>query len=125
MYISAQCYPDRAVGKEINLLLVKCANHTSGCPWQGKLADFEVDYRANVLVEVYTICNNTLHPQGHDCKYRPQLCSNEGCGKLIPKSDLKNHEKNKCAFRTVTCRYCGLKTVFNRLEVRHCRVEVE
>ena len=37
-----QCYPDRAVGKEIKLLPVKCNNHTSGCPWQGKLQDLEV-----------------------------------------------------------------------------------
>ena len=54
MYVCAllQCFPDRAVGKEIKLLLVKCSNHTSGCPWQGKLQDLEVDYMTNPLTMV-------------------------------------------------------------------------
>ena len=56
-------------------------------------------------------------PQDHvtECQY--QVCSNKGCGLLIANPDLKDHERNKCIFRVVTCNYCQQKVVYNQLEV--------
>jgi TNF receptor-associated factor 2/TNF receptor-associated factor 3 len=87
------------VSKEIDQLLVKCPNHGSGCPWQGKFKDFK-DHEG-------------------DCDYKPQPCPNDGCKELIPKSELKNHQKNKCGYRAVTCRHCKRKTIANQLEAHY------
>lgn len=37
-----QCYPDRAVEREVMALLVWCQNKPMGCSWQGKLQELEV-----------------------------------------------------------------------------------
>ena len=42
----AAYFPDRFVRREVSNLKVKCINHLAGCPWQGKLADFQEHVKA-------------------------------------------------------------------------------
>ena len=37
-----QYHPDVAVRKEIDRLMVKCANHELGCSWEGTVKEHEV-----------------------------------------------------------------------------------
>ena len=112
-FCSAQCYPDRAVSKEIKQLKVKCANHSIGCPWQGKLQDFIVSKSSSSTNQIK--CR--FCPQDHDCQYKPQLCPNGGCGEMISKSEMKNHLSKKCQYRNVTCKYCREKMLAKDIEV--------
>ncbi|KAL5487178.1 hypothetical protein EMCRGX_G019750 [Ephydatia muelleri] len=42
----AAYFPDRFVRREVSNLKVKCVNHLAGCPWQGKLTDFQEHVKA-------------------------------------------------------------------------------
>ncbi len=41
-HLYIKVFPDRAVRKLILALECSCAHQEYGCPWQGKLADWEV-----------------------------------------------------------------------------------
>lgn len=90
------------------------------CKWVS-LARKTAKSRGRPLITVVALQELSLMytPQDHvsECKYQPQLCANKGCGLLIAKPDLKDHERNKCLFRVVNCKYCEQKLVFNTLEV--------
>ena len=41
-FAHTQFYPDRAVQRDVMEMLVKCENHSMGCPWTGQLKNWEV-----------------------------------------------------------------------------------
>ena len=42
--LSSKPWPDHAIKKEIDRLLVKCHNHEMGCGWKGLFKDLIVSY---------------------------------------------------------------------------------
>ena len=76
---------DRAV-RSLNIF---CSNKEKGCEWQG-----EVNHIENHL-------ENTF-----GCQYADAECTN-GCGKIMQRKLLNNHEQNECSHRKVNCKYCS------------------
>lgn len=75
---------DRAVKS----LRIFCVNKEKGCEWQG-----EVNHINNHLEK------NT------GCQYKDVKCPN-GCGKMLQRGLLSNHEQDECSHRKVNCKYC-------------------
>jgi hypothetical protein len=87
-----ECYPDRAADREVQLLEVFCPREANGCLWQGKLADLE---------EHFQECGEKPNPEF-------QTCPNEGCGELVPSSEIKYHSK------WCPCKHCRRKMLANQ-----------
>ncbi|CAI8007022.1 hypothetical protein GBAR_LOCUS5015 [Geodia barretti] len=90
-----ECYPDRAADREVQLLEVFCPREANGCLWQGKLADLE---------EHFQECGEKPNPEF-------QTCPNEGCGELVPSSEIKYHSK------WCPCKHCRRKMLANQSQV--------
>ena len=45
--VVGQCYPDKAVQREVLSLLVYCCYQVHGCTWQGPLKEWQVCIRIN------------------------------------------------------------------------------
>jgi hypothetical protein len=153
-----ECFRDREIDNEILLLEVNCYNHSRGCLWQGDLKNLKehFDECGKKLNWKFQRCSNEgcgeLIPsseiryhnrktcphrimsckhckkkapanelQDHvlGCDYRPQPCSNDGCGNSIPKAGKKNHERNTCPYRLVSCEYCQWKIVVKDLTAHY------
>ena len=92
--------------REINEFRVRCCHHKKGCPWIGKLEDFQGHLRSD---------------QG--CIYAEIKCHNFGfrfkitqarknfhrveCEEVMERWFLREHHRNKCKLRQYTCQYCG------------------
>ena len=136
-FAHTQFYPDRAVQRDVMEMLVKCENHSMGCPWTGQLKNWEVRREGdNVYVgwkgegkdryverqhtEVLLSCSSLLPPsQNHidACVFRAVTCPNKGCKAVLPYHQLESHEQN-CSFRRVTCEHCHTEITISELEVK-------
>jgi len=47
------------------------------------------------------------HHMEETCEMRAQLCSNDGCGKLLPWNQYASHRQQHCQYRNVRCRIEG------------------
>ncbi|XP_013397447.1 TNF receptor-associated factor 2-like [Lingula anatina] len=94
-----QVYPDRAVEREVLKLEVICTNKGDGCPWEGKLKDYE------------------SHEE--ECEFIRQPCGRSGCKDFVYKKDLEGHLKEDCLMRPVDCEYCKAKLVFKDVKDHH------
>jgi len=77
-------------------VLVKCVNHTTGCPWIGQLKNWE---------------NHT-----DECVFRTVKCPHKECELVLPFNQLESHQQT-CQFRRVTCEYCNTETSVSQQEV--------
>ena len=79
-------FPDNAARLQINVLMIKCPKHASGCAWVGELSD----------------------KAGHEqtCQYFDVPC--KLCGDLFPRVRLASHEPT-CPKRQLPCEYCGVQ----------------
>jgi hypothetical protein len=91
-------YPDKAARREIDSLVVYCANRDMGCDWTGRLASLDTHTTA--------------------CPHKGVTCPNEGCGQVtaVAKMDLHLVE---CPFRLVECDYCHSMLPFCQLPAHH------
>jgi hypothetical protein len=92
----SEVYPDKAARREIDSLVVYCANRDMGCDWTGRLASLDTHTTA--------------------CPHKGVTCPNEGCGQVtaVAKMDLHLVE---CPFRLVECDYCHSMLPFCQLPV--------
>ncbi|XP_065885202.1 TNF receptor-associated factor 2-like [Dysidea avara] len=90
-------WPDNAIKKEIDRLLVKCDNHEMGCEWKGLFKDL-IDQHLS------------------SCQYITVECRNTGCGDRVLQSKLENHLNNECLQRLMECTDCGRKLAFRDLK---------
>ncbi|XP_065899573.1 TNF receptor-associated factor 2-like isoform X2 [Dysidea avara] len=91
-------WPDHAIKREINKLLVKCHNHEMGCEWKGLFKDL-IDQHLS------------------SCQYITVECRYTGCGDRVLLSKLEDHLKNECLQRLVECKDCGRKLAYKDLKV--------
>ena len=96
VFLAGQFYPDRAVQRELEALLVFCKYKNLGCDWKGVLKDWEG------------------HSEG--CKFKGVSCPFSGCDQMLLVSELEQH-KQECSFRPTECEYCNLQLTFHELEV--------
>ncbi|XP_065899595.1 TNF receptor-associated factor 2-like isoform X2 [Dysidea avara] len=90
-------WPDHAIKREINRLLVKCHNYEMGCEWKGLFKD---------LIDQHLT----------SCQYITVECRNTGCGDRVLLSKLEDHLKNTCLQRLVECKDCRTTLRFKDLE---------
>ncbi|XP_028403185.1 kelch domain-containing protein 8A-like isoform X1 [Dendronephthya gigantea] len=55
-----------------------------------------------------------------DCEYTPVHCSNEGCDDVVNRRDVKQHETERCRFKTISCDDCREKMPYNKYETHGC-----
>lgn len=93
---TGQFYPDRAVQRELERIVVYCKYKDLGCDWQGVLKEWEG------------------HTEG--CKFKGVSCPFPGCRRILRASELEQH-RLECPFRPVTCEHCNTDLKFHELEV--------
>ena len=67
----------------------------------------------------------TLQTHVQDCDFMPVSCSNEGCGKIVSKRDVKHHESELCQFKTTTCDGCGGKMPHHKYGAHGCVLRLD
>lgn len=100
VFIAGQYYPDRAVQRELDALLVFCKYKNLGCDWKGILKDWEGHFTES-------------------CEFKGVSCPFSGCGQMLLASKLEQH-KQECSYRPTECEYCNLQLKFHELEVFMC-----
>ncbi|XP_065058733.1 TNF receptor-associated factor 6-B-like isoform X2 [Rhopilema esculentum] len=81
-------FPDNNTKRKIQNLKIFCERKNWGCQWKEELSQYQ--------------------PHSSDCLYVDVLCSNEGCGEILPKALLEVHESS-CRWRMVQCEDCNAK----------------
>ena len=76
--------------REINDLKVRCQHHREGCKWTGEMRDLQ----------------SHLDPDKRKCGYILLPCS-FGCGAKIRRGVMRDHMRNYCPKRQITCQYCS------------------
>ena len=111
-----QTWPDHAIKREINRLLVKCHNHEMGCEWKGLFKDLIV----SCFIYYEHVNSFVLLQDQHlsSCQYITVECRYTGCGDRVLLSKLEDHLKNECLQRLVECKDCGRKLAYKDLKVR-------
>jgi hypothetical protein len=89
-------WPDAFAAKEVNQVVVYCANADAGCNWTGPV--------------------NTLQVHLQQCKSRLEICPN-GCSEKIANSQVDKHISEECPYRKVVCEHCNRQITFIRKEV--------
>ena len=79
--------------REINELKVRCPNGAAGCLWQGELG------------QVSRHVASKSRSEG-ECLYQPFKCQSPNCSASLLRSQLLEHETERCEFREYTCEYC-------------------
>eukprot|EP00731_Ephydatia_muelleri_P007194 Em0003g1442a len=117
---------DKSVQKKVLELRIRCSNRSSGCPWQGSVAELDAhlavcDHEATACP--YT-CNAPLtrstlkHHVGHECPQRPTTC--KYCNHRAPFSSLAQEHHSVCPGYPVTCpNGCGRDRIERRLLPSH------
>jgi hypothetical protein len=88
-------WPDAFAAKEVNQVVVYCANADAGCNWTGPV--------------------NTLQVHLQQCKSRLEICPN-GCSEKIANSQVDKHISEECPYRKVVCEHCNRQITFIRKE---------
>eukprot|EP00731_Ephydatia_muelleri_P007202 Em0003g1450a len=116
----------QSVQKKVLELRIRCSNRSSGCPWQGSVAELDAhlavcDHEATACP--YT-CNAPLtrstlkHHVGHECPQRPTTC--KYCNHRAPFSSLAQEHHSVCPGYPVTCpNGCGRDRIERRLLPSH------
>ena len=105
-----QFHPDVAVRKEVDKLVVKCALHEQGCPWQGSLKDHEV-----VIYYLFLILWLYMYVQSNHKLSCAVTCKD--CGEIVPSAVLDNHLQEWCSNKQVNCSDCNEEMRRTQLEV--------
>jgi hypothetical protein len=91
---------NKSLGREIEELLVGCANQGKGCTWVG---------------EKSALANHLQSDSG--CAYEEVVCSFGRCKMKMERSSYKVHVEQKCWYRPYTCEYCGHKDTYKAIVV--------
>ncbi len=93
------------IGKrEINALDVRCAHHTKGCQWEGKLVSIE--HHASICHYICIPC--------------PQMC-----GSRIMRKNLPEHTTKLCPNRKYICKHCKTMGTFTVIKNVHDKICVK
>ena len=79
-------HPTGFIKNYLDDLKIKCDHHDRGCP--------DVVRLEHLLSHI------------NECEFAPVKCGKEGCGEVVNKRDIENHEENLCKFRTAKCHDC-------------------
>ena len=90
---------DRSVERKIRELRVLCSNTSHGCTWIGSL------------------CNLQRHHE--KCPYVLTSCVH-GCGVIVARRDIEDHEKKMCGVRPVQCQFCAESHPINSEHFSSC-----
>ena len=82
--------PPRMVKDYLNELNIHCVYHDRGCK------------------EIVQLQHLDQHEDS--CGFTPAVCRNQGCGAILNKQDLINHESELCEYRKLKCHSCGEMT---------------
>ena len=77
---------NRMVKDYLNGLNIRCIYHDRGCE------------------EIVQLQHLDQHEDS--CGFTPAVCRNQGCGAILNKRDLINHESELCVYRTSKCHSC-------------------
>ena len=96
-------HPTGFLKKCLDDLKIKCDHHDRGCPAVVRLED--------------------LPKHLTECGFAPVMCGNEGCEKVINKSEKENHEQT-CNFGIAKCRGCqALEASQDKMKIRLDRIK--
>lgn len=84
-----QSIPDKGHKRQLQSLRVYCLKRSEGCAWEGELR----------LLESH------MSDSG-DCQFSKGSCP-LGCGRLVSRALMEDHEKNECLKRLLTCSICS------------------
>ena len=91
--------------REINDIRVRCPHHQDGCRWTGEVRDLQ----------------SHLDPIKRRCSYLLLPCS-FGCGEKVRSGIMKEHKKNHCPKRQISCRYCSYYSSCDNVTAKHLPV---
>ena len=97
---------DKGRQRQVLQVKVHCPNSGSGCEWQGELRQLIshlVGTGSGGNVGGASPGPRTVPP----CRYEPVRCENDGCGELVPRINLQQHQNDECPHRKVVCQYCN------------------
>lgn len=81
---------DKAVQREINLLIVVCPYRQLECTWEDTLKK----YKSHVTT----------------CEFKGERCPHEGCSQIVPTNKLQQHAQG-CDYRIMECDLCNQQIV--------------
>ena len=84
--------PHKQADRAVRSLYIFCINKEKGCEWQGEINHVNDHLRENTAA-------------AGCCQYEEAECSN-GCGKILERRLLSNHEQGECSHRKIKCKYC-------------------
>ena len=88
----------------LNELNIRCIYHDRGC---------------EEIVQLQHLDQHEV-----SCGFTPAVCRNQGCGAILNKQDLINHESELCEYRKLKCHSCGEMTkTLADIEKRTTRIE--